>query len=129
MKVAILLNGRAGQLVKADCEERAQEILAACRAADIAAEVRLCDAAQLTATARALARRGWFDAIVAAGGDGTVSAVAAGLVGTDVPLGIIPLGTLNHFSKDLGIRDLESAIAAIAKGETTRVDVGDVNGK
>src|SRR5688572_21398888 len=129
MKVAILLNALAGQLVNQSCEERAQEILAACRAANIEATAHLCRAAQLTATARALARRGWFDAIVAAGGDGTVSAVAAGLVGTDVPLAVIPLGTLNHFSKDLGIRDLESAIAAIAAGHTKRVDVGEVNGK
>jgi diacylglycerol kinase family enzyme len=78
-----------------------------------------------------LARRGDLDAVVAAGGDGTVSAVAAGVVGSgaDVMLGVIPLGTLNHFSKDLGIKDVESAIDAIAKGETRRVDVGEVNGR
>jgi len=129
MKVVILLNGRAGQLAHAKCEERAQEILAACRAANIEATTHLCDAARLTATARTFARRGDLDAVIAAGGDGTVSAVAAGLVGTNVPLGVIPLGTLNHFAKDLGIRDLDTAVAAIAKGETSRVDVGEVNGR
>ncbi|HEY5948027.1 MAG TPA: diacylglycerol kinase family protein, partial [Kofleriaceae bacterium] len=129
MKVAILLNAKAGALLDAQCEERAQEILAACQAANVDAKVHLCEAAQLTTMARQLARDSDVDAVVAAGGDGTVSAVAAGLVGTGVALGVIPLGTLNHFSKDLGIKDVESAIAAIATGRTRRVDVGEVNGR
>jgi diacylglycerol kinase family enzyme len=129
MKVAILLNAKAGSLINTKCEERAQEILAACQAANIDATAHLCEAAQLTATARALARDSDVDAVVAAGGDGTVSAVAAGLVGTEVALGVIPLGTLNHFSKDLGIKDVQSAIEAIAKGAVRRVDVGEVNGR
>jgi diacylglycerol kinase family enzyme len=129
MKVAILLNAKAGSLLNTKCEERAQEILAACQAANIEATAHLCGAAQMTAMARLLARDSDVDAVIAAGGDGTVSAVAAGLVGTDVALGVIPLGTLNHFAKDVGIRDLQSAVDAIAKGATKRVDVGEVNGR
>lgn len=129
MKVAILLNAKAGQLVRSECEASAQEILAACSASDIEATTYLCEAAQLTETARRLALDSDVDAVVAAGGDGTVSAVAAGLAGTGVALGVIPLGTLNHFAKDLGIRDLASAVKAIAAGKTRRVDVGEVNGK
>jgi acetyl esterase/lipase len=41
--------------------------------------------------------------IVAGGGDGTVNAVAGKLAGTDTPLGVLPMGTLNHFAKDAGI--------------------------
>ena len=68
--------------------------------------------------------------VVAGGGDGTVSAVAAGLVGTDATLGVLPLGTLNHFAKDLGIPlDLENAISTLFTGTGTRVDVGEVNGR
>lgn len=129
MKVAILLNAKAGGFTQVQCEVRAQEILAACRAADIHATAHLCDAAQLTATARRIARTTDVDAVIAAGGDGTVSAVAAGLIGTDVALGVIPLGTLNHFAKDLGIKDIETAIATIARGGTKRIDVGEVNGR
>lgn len=129
MKVAILMNAKAGALMNGGCETRAQEILAACHAANIEASVHLCEAAQLTALARRLAREGDVDAVVAAGGDGTVSAVAAGLVGTDIPLGVIPLGTLNHFAKDLGIKNMKMAIDAIAAGATRRIDVGEVNGR
>ncbi|HEY1106790.1 MAG TPA: acylglycerol kinase family protein, partial [Agromyces sp.] len=43
------------------------------------------------------------DLVVAAGGDGTVRSVAAGLRGTGVPLGNVPLGTGNHFARNLDI--------------------------
>jgi diacylglycerol kinase family enzyme len=66
--------------------------------------------------------------VVAAGGDGTVSRVAAGLVGTPAMLGVLPLGTLNHFAKDLRIPlDLEKAIATIAAPRVGSIDVGRVN--
>jgi diacylglycerol kinase family enzyme len=67
-------------------------------------------------------------AVVAAGGDGTVHTVASALVGSETPLGVLPLGTLNHFAKDLGIPiDLDQAVATIAGGRVTSVDVGQVN--
>jgi diacylglycerol kinase family enzyme len=67
---------------------------------------------------------------VAAGGDGTVNAVAAAVAGTGIPLGLLPIGTLNHFAKDLGLPlDLEDAVRLVSQGPTRRVDVGEVNGK
>jgi diacylglycerol kinase family enzyme len=66
--------------------------------------------------------------VVAGGGDGTVSAVAAGVVGSPAALGILPLGTFNHFAKDLGIPlDLRQAVAVVAARQLQRVDVGQVN--
>lgn len=68
--------------------------------------------------------------IVAGGGDGTISEVASALVGTSSILGILPLGTLNHFAKDLGIPlELDEAIRHIAAGHAISVDTGEVNGK
>ncbi len=68
--------------------------------------------------------------VVAGGGDGTVSAVAAGLVGHDTPLGVLALGTLNHLAKDLGIPlDPEEAANVILSGHTTAIDLGEVNGR
>ncbi|APW59685.1 diacylglycerol/lipid kinase family protein [Paludisphaera borealis] len=59
--------------------------------------------------------RGGFDTIVAAGGDGTVSAVANGVVGTDARLAILPLGTTNVLARELGVPlDLEAACALIS---------------
>ncbi|MEO7057866.1 MAG: diacylglycerol kinase family protein [Caldimonas sp.] len=70
------------------------------------------------------------DIVVAGGGDGTVSTVAAAVLGTGVALGVLPLGTLNHFAKDLGLPlDLEAAIAQVVTGSTRQVDVGEVNGR
>jgi diacylglycerol kinase family enzyme len=66
--------------------------------------------------------------IVAGGGDGTVSSVAGAIAGTDVVLGVLPLGTLNHFAKDLHISlDIEGAVKDIAAGQMTKVDVGRLN--
>jgi diacylglycerol kinase family enzyme len=68
--------------------------------------------------------------VVAAGGDGTVNAVASAVVGTDSILGVLPVGTLNHFAKDLKIPlDLPGAVRVIAAGHHRKVDTGEVNGK
>jgi len=67
---------------------------------------------------------------VAGGGDGTVSAVAGVLAGTDAAIGVLPMGTLNHFAKDVGIpRHLEATVRNIFTGQVTNVDVGEVNGR
>jgi diacylglycerol kinase family enzyme len=68
--------------------------------------------------------------VVAGGGDGTINAVASVLVGTGVAFGVLPLGTLNHFAKDIGVPlDLDGAVATIASGVSKKVDVGEVNGQ
>ncbi len=68
--------------------------------------------------------------IVAGGGDGTVSSVAAALVDTDIAFGVLPLGTLNHFAKDLAIPlELADAVAVLVEGRAARIDVGEVNGR
>jgi YegS/Rv2252/BmrU family lipid kinase len=76
------------------------------------------------------AMRGRPAVIVAAGGDGTVSTVAALLKGSDIALGVLPLGTLNHFARDLRIPlALAEAVQTIVAGNVIEVDVGEVNGK
>ena len=78
--------------------------------------------------ARAAATRGKrYKLVIAAGGDGTVEAVAEGLVGTDTTLGIVPLGTYNNVATCLGIpTNVELACALIAGGAARRIDVGEV---
>jgi diacylglycerol kinase family enzyme len=68
------------------------------------------------------------DAIVAGGGDGSVSAVAGTLAGSKLPMGVLPLGTLNHFAKDLGLpMELEAAVKVIAAGHVKSIDLAKVN--
>ena len=70
------------------------------------------------------------EAVVAGGGDGTLNAVASMLVGGKVAFGVLPLGTLNHFAKDLGIPlEVPAALDAIVAGHTAEVDVGEVGGR
>jgi len=74
------------------------------------------------------------DAVVAAGGDGTVNEVVNGLLNAvpdaPPPLAILPLGTGNDFSDMVGVpRNLRAAVRAIARGAYRRVDVGRVGGR
>jgi YegS/Rv2252/BmrU family lipid kinase len=68
--------------------------------------------------------------VVAMGGDGTVMACADTLVGTDVALGVIPMGTGNLLAGNLGIPPrLTEAVAAVATGRRRQLDVGIVDGR
>jgi diacylglycerol kinase family enzyme len=68
--------------------------------------------------------------VVAGGGDGTLNTVGSCLAGGDKILGVLPLGTLNHFAKDLGIPlELGAAVENIAAGRVVSVDVAEVNGR
>ena len=68
--------------------------------------------------------------LIAAGGDGTVSAVAAAVAGTGAAMGVLPLGGLNHFARDLGISlSLDDAARTLQAGAVRTVDVAEVNGR
>jgi diacylglycerol kinase family enzyme len=94
----------------------------------LAAEVTVAqDGDELARASRRAVEQG-VETIVAGGGDGTMNAVAAQLVGTAATLGVLPLGTLNHFAKDLRIPcELDAAIRCMADGQAMRIDVGRVN--
>ncbi|MEB3355594.1 MAG: methylglyoxal synthase [Synechococcales bacterium] len=73
------------------------------------------------------------DLVIASGGDGTVSAIAGPLIGTGIPLGVIPRGTANAFSLALGIplalTPIRNACRVILEGHTRVVDAARCNGK
>jgi len=119
------VNAGAGR--RADVQERIAE---AFRATGAEARISLAGDGTELLTLAARAARSDADCVVAAGGDGTISAVASAIVGTDKTLGVLPSGTMNHFAKDLKIPlDFDGAIETIAAGHVTRVDVGEVNGR
>jgi diacylglycerol kinase family enzyme len=126
--VEVIINAAAGAASRDDEAGRAvAEAFAAC---GVEAHVRVArDGAEMTRFARRAVSNG-ARAVVAGGGDGTVGSVAAALVGTGKPLGVLPLGTLNHFAKDLHIPlTLEEAARNVCEGRLVSVDVGEVNGQ
>jgi diacylglycerol kinase (ATP) len=77
----------------------------------------------------ALAARERYDLVVAVGGDGTVSSIAHGLLGTNTPLGIVPMGTYNNIARSLGIpASLDDAVEVLLHGQPWRIDSATVNG-
>ncbi|MDQ6697811.1 MAG: diacylglycerol kinase family lipid kinase [Actinomycetota bacterium] len=126
MRVQVVVNCGAGS-VDGD-EAQRQEIIDAFAEAQVAADVMFARGSELVdaVTTAAGARP---DAVVIAGGDGSIGTAAAVLSVTDVPLAVLPLGTFNHFAKDIGMPlGLGEAAAAIAHGEVSRIDLAEVNG-
>lgn len=124
MKVLVLANRYARTFNQKSVEPPA--IAAAFAAAGLAADLRLLAGCDIADAAR---EASGYDVVVAGGGDGTVGTVAAGVAEGGRVLGVLPLGTRNHFARDLGIPgSLEEAVAVIARGETRAVDLGEVNG-
>ena len=71
-----------------------------------------------------------FKTIVAAGGDGTICAVASVVIGTGRRMGVLPLGTFNYFARSLGIPDdTAQAVDVLLAGRVREIRVGDVNGR
>lgn len=86
-------------------------------------------AAEASLKVRALALEGRVDGIIAAGGDGTVRAVAMGVAGTSMPVGYIPLGTGNVLKYEIGLpSDAASIAATLLHGEVVQSRCGLVNG-
>jgi diacylglycerol kinase family enzyme len=131
--VSVILNEKGGTLKDREPGAMRRQLDAAF--AERGINIRFADApdGDIGAAARSIieaARSGEIEAVVAGGGDGTLSAVAGVLAGSGVPLGVLPLGTLNHFAKDLGLPlETEAAVAVIAGGHRRRVDLAEVNGR
>jgi len=123
--IVVLLN-RGGGAVSAD-PDMGKKVAKALKDAGVAAKVEMLEGGKCAVRAKAIAERG-DKLLVVGGGDGTISAAASALVGSKTVLGILPLGTLNHFARDLGIpTELDEAAKLIAAGRDRRVDVAEMN--
>jgi diacylglycerol kinase family enzyme len=135
MRVLVLLNQAAGTLARTDADDEPQRIRAGFAAAGVEARVESVEGRDLAARLAAFkdgkgGADGAFDAVIGGGGDGTLNTIAAALAGTGTAFGVLPLGTHNHFAKDLNVPlDLEAAVAALARGTTQDIDVAEVNGR
>ena len=131
MKVVALLNASAGAVQHASNNSLESRLAALFAKHGVAAEIAIVRRHDLHKAAEDAAKRGEegkIDAVIAGGGDGSIRVVAAALAHNSVPLGVLPLGTLNHFAKDLGIPlDLDEAVETIATGPRRRIDLAAVN--
>jgi diacylglycerol kinase family enzyme len=126
--ITVIVNQAAGTRRDGEVRARLAELFHAQRVPGQLVDIIDCRTAACVTEAAASAVAAGADAVVAAGGDGTVNAVASALAGSDTPLGVFPLGTFNHFARDLGIPlGPDAAATAIARGRPKRIDVGAVN--
>jgi len=130
VRVRAILNRKGGTAALKSDEALAEEVAAAFTAHGVEADIRLAGPDEVYESFREAASADGLDAVVAGGGDGTLSCAAGHLAGTGRPLGVIPLGTLNHFARDAGIpAEIDAAVAAIAARHVRAVDVAEVNGR
>jgi diacylglycerol kinase family enzyme len=121
-----LINREGGTLARGAAQP--SDVEAALRDAGLPASVREVPGRLLPAATRE-ALAGGADLIIAGGGDGTVNAVAGALAGSAATLGVLPLGTFNHYARDLGMPgELGAAAAALAAATPRQLDVAEVNG-
>lgn len=125
--IEVIINAGSGSVEREETERRVTELFAE---NGIEANVLMAGSGEEIVEFAEKAAGGNAGIIVAGGGDGTISAVAARVIKAGKTLGILPLGTLNNFSKDLRIsQDLAEAARVIAEGRTKQIDVGEVNGR
>jgi len=129
MKAVVLLNEGAGTLAGLDVADAQQQIARGFADAGAQADVRFVEPKYLRPIAQEAARGSDFDVIFAGGGDGTINTIANVVADSTKTFGVLPLGTHNHFAKDLKIPlDLDEAIVALVQGRTIELPVAEVNG-
>ena len=125
--IEVIINAGSGSVESEETKRKLTELF---EQNGVEANINLAkDGAEIVKSAEKLAQSD-AEIICAGGGDGTISAVASKIYNTDKILGVLPLGTLNNFSKDLQLSgDLAEAVRVIAAKNVKKVDVGEVNGR
>ncbi len=130
-RIRILLNPNSGAKggipTNRATEEEIRAVLAR-HGLDDELVVTASEDAAIAATREAVEQH--YDAVVAAGGDGTVGTVACQLLGTQTALGLLPLGSVMNVARMLGIpRELDAAAEIIAGASARAIDVGEAKGQ
>lgn len=126
-KIEVIVNAGSGSVEREETELRLRGLF---EENGVEANILMASSGEEIVAFAEKAAGGDAEIIVAGGGDGTISAIAERVIKARKTLGILPLGTLNNFSKDLRIpQDLPEAVRVIAEGNTKQIDVGEVNGQ
>lgn len=130
MRFRAILNRHGGTLRTTDLDAFQKRMAEALEGAGHSLDVRIVEADDIVAALKQAVADEDVDAVIAGGGDGTISAAAASLMETEKILAILPAGTMNLFARTLGIPlDLDQAVSGFAAGEVRLVDVAMANGR
>lgn len=130
MRFRVVLNRGGGTLRTMDIDAFSARLRARLMEAGHTADVRVIEGKDLIGTLTEAVSSPEVDVILAGGGDGTISAAAGIVKGTDKALAVLPAGTMNLFARSLGMPlDLDSAVAGFAAGRLRQVDVASANGR
>jgi len=129
MKSMFIINPVSGKGVGSRPETMIEQIEAAYTKAGFEFAIRIWDVPERLDSLIDEALQEEFSVVVAAGGDGTINEIAKRLVGTNLILGVIPIGSGNGFARHLGYsRNPRIAIAQLIQAEARAVDLGDFGG-
>jgi diacylglycerol kinase family enzyme len=128
MRIHAILNRNAGTIIGNGAEVFEQKLAETFKGAGHDITVETVEPKEIGGRFRDAAKRD-YDALIIGGGDGSVNAAAAELLGHRSALGILPLGTMNRLARDLGLSaDVDAALRLLAEAEAHKIDVGEVNG-
>ncbi len=126
----IVINRRSGYFLENDPDELSKRLCEVLSASGAGANAHIVTGAEIGDTVERCLEGGAPDGLILCGGDGTVQGVLARAVEAKVPLGLLPMGTLNFLARDLNIPlDVDRAIEAMPGFVPTEVDVASVNGE
>ncbi len=129
MDAVVILNMKAGSLASRKIREQKEAVRKAFRAVGVSPNIMVAEGRNLVEWLHTAVRMK-PDVVVVGGGDGSLSTAAGVLAASDMVLGVLPLGTYNHFAKDLGVPlQLEDAVRTTIEGVERRVDLGELNGR
>jgi len=130
MQIALVINRSAGGFRRHRLAATVGAIRAAFEAAGHRVDLWVVGRRELPGCLAAQAARDDLDAVVVGGGDGTILAAVSHGLGNERPLGILPLGTLNLFARDIGLPlDPVAAAVAVAAAAPAAIDLADLNGR
>lgn len=130
MRFVAVLNEEGGTLRTTDLDAFQAKLRDTLQEAGHSVETRTIDGPGIVRALDEAASDPAVDAVIAGGGDGTISAAAARLMGTDKALAVLPAGTMNLFARSLGIPlVLDDAVASFRDAEIRSVDIGTANGR
>ena len=130
-RILVLVNPSAGTIARAaDPQAELDRVRAAFAKVTPRPEIVIAPPQELIERAKTAARERAYDAVIAGGGDGTLNAIAAGLLDSTIAFGVLALGTHNHFAKELNVPlDVDQAVPALVRGTMEDLPVGEVNGR